>query len=106
MDRQKFNQILKKLWERTEDGKLEWETTVNKNTFLVALKDTAVSITKIDGNYFSFDFRNETGNIVESVLVSNSEEQVWEFATAQSIFEHTREQIDKIADRILEQLAA
>ena len=114
MDKQKFNQILEKLLERTEEGKLEWETTVNRDTFLAALKDTAVSLTQFNDNYYLFGFRNEMGEVIDKFIVAKLEPpapdvNVEELEKARRIFTlaHQQSLKDKqIADRILEQLAA
>ena len=117
MDNQKFNLVLDRILEKTGLGKLEWETTANRNTFLAVLQDSAISITQdydtydeqfSAGEFFTLDFRNENGDIVESIDIYNSE--VGEnFEKAKQVFELARQRslkIDKTLDHILEQLAA
>lgn len=117
MDKQKFNQILEKLLEKTEEGKLEWETTVNRDTFLTALKDTAISITQFNDSYYLFGFRNEMGEVIDKFIVKNEKLNPLaphinlseDIEKASRIFALARQQSLKdkqIADRILEQLAA
>lgn len=117
MDNEKFNLVLDKILEKTIQGRLEWETTANENTFLAVLQDSTISITR--GYYefyltppsgkelYIFDFRNENGSIVESIEVSFGEDKNYEKATR--IYDLARQQsstIDKNLDHILEQLAA
>lgn len=119
MDDQKFNLVLDKLIEKTNEGKLEWETTANRNTFLAVLQDSAISINHTNQsandffdeyNVYTFDFRNENGDVVESVAVTDvTEEDSEKYEKASQIFELARRQslkIDKTIDHILEQLAA
>lgn len=105
---QKFSLILERLLERTKEGKLEWKSTADKNTFLVVLKDSSISI---QGNeayglgIYEFSFRNEDGEIIQSVRIFHSDE---EFEKAQSLFNSIRRHalnIDQTLDHILEQLA-
>jgi hypothetical protein len=115
MNNQKFDLILDKLLEKTEEGKLEWKTTANEDTLLVVLKDSSVSVSyafdSFDGaaEYYVFDFRNENGETVASITISNSSENRKEFEKAQKIFALARQNSfmnNKVIDRILEQLAA
>ncbi len=110
MDKQKFNQILDGLLEKTEQEKLEWETTADRNTFLMVLKDSAVSIRRnTQTPYFSyiFEFRNANGEVVESVTILKVDRS--EREKARKIFDLASQQSlkpDPTVDRILEQLAA
>ncbi len=118
MDDQKFNLVLDKLLEKTKEGKLEWETTANRKTFLAVLQDSAISINHSyrDANdvfdassLYTFDFRNADGKVVESIAVFDSTEDNEKYKKASQIFELARSQslnIDKTLDHILEQLAA
>lgn len=121
MDNKKFNLFLDRLLEKTEQGKLEWEKTADRNTFLLVLEDSAVSVTYtidagVDMNgdtfsiwYYIFDFRNESGEVVESVKVSHKDKKDGSFRKAERIFNLARNQSLKphqTVDRILEQLAA
>jgi len=110
MDKQKFNLILDGLLEKTEQEKLEWETTADKNTFLLVLKDSAVSIRRgFEMTYIAYtlEFRNANGEVVESVTVLKADKSQLE--KANRIFDSASRQslkTDPIVDRILEQLAA
>ncbi|MGC2238436.1 MAG: hypothetical protein WA584_19940 [Pyrinomonadaceae bacterium] len=119
MDNQKFNLVLDKILERTNQGRLEWETTANRNTFLAVLQDSAISIAQNFDDYdgdlpeceiYTFDFRNENGEIVESIDVYDADEELNSFEKAKKIFELAKQQqsskTDKTLDHILEQLAA
>ncbi len=119
MDKQKFYQILDRLLERTKEGKLEWESTVNNDTFLVALEDAAISITKLN-NYYSFDFMDAIGHTVDKELISDRDFSIDSFSEFEGdpenpyektkrIFDLARNQSlkpEQTVDRILEQLAA
>lgn len=113
MDSQKFDLILDRLLEKTEEGKLEWETTSDRNTFLVALKDSSVSISYViesiaefaTTQFYLVNFRNENGDIAASINPSNKEQidkvkRIFDLARSQSL------KVDQTVDRILEQLAA
>ncbi len=109
MDSQKFNLFLDRLLEKTESGQLEWEKTADRNTLLLVLEDSAVSLTKVAGNYYSFDFRNELGDVVETAVVSILNGNDDEIEKTGKLYEIARGQtfkFDKTVDRILEQLAA
>lgn len=113
MDNQKFNLILDKLLERTEEGKLEWKATSNENTFLVVLKDSSISVSyefdEYDGSQcFIFNFRDENGETVSSINLTEQNDKK-EVEKAEKIFDLARQHSfmnNKIVDRILEQLAA
>lgn len=120
MDEKKFDLILDKLLEKTEAEKLAWKTTADKDTFLVALKDSSISLSQnidhitdyIKPKFFTFDFRNENGEIAESVNVTqdfDEESRGENFNKAERIYDIVRSQtlkIDQTVDRIIEQLAA
>lgn len=116
MDKEKLNLILDRLLEKTSEGKLQWETTVSRNTFLVVLQDSSIAISRPfvpenTNDYYEFDFRNEAGDIVERVVVSQPEngESIREFGKAEQIYNLALQQslkTDKTVDRILEQLMA
>ena len=118
MNNQKFNLVLDRLLEKTVEGKLNWEKTAIRNTFLAVLQESTISITQefepdADSTFetvsYTFDFRNENGEIVESIDVYDSIEERENFEKAGQIFDLARQQsstIDKTLDHILEQLAA
>jgi len=113
MDDQKFNLILDKLLERTQEGKIEWKTTANQETFLAVLQDSSISINRGFGEYegvgYSFDFRNENGEVVASVTLLQRTADIKEFEKASKIFDLAQQNSfmnNKTIDRILEQLAA
>lgn len=122
MDNQKFDLFLDRLLEKTEQGKFVWEKTADRNTFLLVLEDSAVSVT-FDFNagadilkgdtfivkYYIFDFRDENGDVVESLKVSTKDEKDGSFEKAERIFKLARNQSlrpHQTVDRILEQIAA
>ena len=102
--------------ERTEQEKQEWETIINNDTFLAALKDTAISITKLRDDYYNFDFRNEMGDTVASEFISRKDFPIEAFPSEENKFEKAKRIFDlarkqslkpeQTVDRILEQLAA
>ena len=116
MNNQKFNLVLDRLLDRTIEGKLEWEKTANRNTFLAVLQESTIAISQdfeADAEFpsvsYTFDFRNENGEIVESIDVFDSVEEREIFEKANQIFDLARQQsstVDKTLDHILEQLAA
>ena len=114
MDNQKFNLILDKLLERTQEGKIGWKTTANQDTFLAVLKDSSISIYHGYDEYelgegYSFDFRDENGEVVASVMVLKEGANEKEFENASKLFDLARQNSfmnNKTIDRILEQLAA
>ena len=114
MDEQKRNLFLDRLLEKTEKKELDWQTTIKNTTFLVGLKDTAISVTKENDEFYSFDFRDDMGNIVDLVIISKKdfpakEFEDTEFDKAKKIFDLARRQSlkpEQTVDRILEELAA
>jgi hypothetical protein len=121
MDKEKFNIILDKLLEKTEGGKLDWETTADKNTFLLILKDSAISASYSSdsggfgaipsegakGSYI-FQFRNENGEIVEYIPVYSLQDKEG-FEKAEKLFNLIKNKlikVDNTVDRILQELAA
>ncbi len=114
MDNQKFNLILDRLLERTKEEKLEWKATSNENTLLTVLTDSSISVNyeanEYDGSeYYIFDFRNENGETVASITVTDLKDQEEEFEKAAKIYQLARQNSflnNKVVDRILEQLAA
>ncbi len=117
MDNRKFDLIVDKLFEKTEQEKLKWEKTADKDTFLTVLTDSSISVRQIaneNPNWeeviepsYAFDFRNENGDIVDSVTVTKSNNEMYK--KVEKTFDLARKQsleTDSIVDRILEQLAA
>jgi len=109
MDSDKFELILDRLLQRTEEGKIEWETTADMNTYLLVLKNSAVSMSYLpDSHCYIFQFRNENGDVIESVNVHSGTTLL----QAGKIFGLATEGLQKIenankfVDSILEQLAA
>lgn len=117
MDKNKFALLLDKLLEKTEKGKLNWEKTAEKNNFLLALEGSAVSVKspfdeyssfeQIIDNEYIFEFRDETGNVIDSINVDKSGKN--EYLKAEKLFDLVYKELnnsDQIVDNILEQLAA
>ena len=111
MDNKKFDLFLDRLLEKTEQAKIEWESTASRNTFLAALQDSAISISRstpvVANVYYEFDFRDENGDVVDSVVVSeftsdrfDKTEKIYNLAVQQS------QRINQTLDHFLEQLAA
>ncbi|MDQ3041849.1 MAG: hypothetical protein M3R11_05650 [Acidobacteriota bacterium] len=109
MDNQKFQIILDSLLKGSEAGNLEWKPTAISNVYLLALKDSSISIIKLAEGFIKLEFRNERGSIAEEVEVYGSE-----YATAQEnyikankLFDLARRKAtnaDETIDRILKQL--
>lgn len=85
MDKDKFKLILGGLLEGTKKNYLEWEKTAEKETFLVSFEKSSISVSRsygVDGGLvITFDFRDESGNLFESVIVISGDEN-WENALA------------------------
>jgi len=109
MNKDKFNLILNRLLELTETEQLDWKTTGNPATFLLALEGSAISINAYFGSEDStitFEFRNERGEIVESFPVQLREDKN-SFEKASKLYQLANGKAvnsDKTLDRILEQL--
>ena len=111
MDSQKFEMILKRLLELSEEENLNWKTTADQNTFLLALKGSSISIETdfaedYGGNIFILQFRNERGEVVESMPIFG--DSIY-FKSAEQLFGLARSKAlnsDKTIDRILEQLSS
>jgi hypothetical protein len=108
MDNQKFEIILKRLLELSEEDKLNWKTTAGPEKYLLALNDSSITIDFIDyiGDLcITFQFKNEKGETVEAVDVNKSEKEI--FHKARTLHDLARRKAlnsDKTIDRILEQL--
>ncbi len=111
MDDRKFELILNRLLELSEDEKLNWKKTADPNTFLITLEGSSITIETefaedYGGSIFIFQFRNEKGEIVESqsILGDNSAY----FKNSERLFELAKRKAlnsDKTIDRILQQLS-
>ncbi|CAN5640018.1 hypothetical protein BH20ACI4_BH20ACI4_25140 [soil metagenome] len=113
MNKQKFNLFLDKLLEKTEQEQIKWEKTADRATFLAVFKDNAIALSRIlDNTMFDilqFAFRNEVGDIVDIVSLSNFDGEHEEFKKAEKIYNLAKnqpDQIDQTLDQIIEQLAA
>lgn len=118
MDYKKTNLLVERLIERTKEGKINWESTANPNIYLAVLSDSSISIEPKMVNksefigfnfapHYVFDLRNENGDVVESIIVTKKNAEM--FQKAEQIYELARDQSlmdDPIVDRILEQLSA
>ena len=109
MDKQKFYAIIERLNELSEKSQLKWQTTGNTNKFLLALKDSSISI---GGTFFAdtglinVEFRNEKGEVVEKVEILSTEDKE-SFKRIKILYELARRKAlnsDETIDRILEQL--
>jgi len=116
VDYQKSNVFLDRILEKTKKEELEWEKTADPNTFLVVLKDSAVSIrhnANLNKPSYTFDFRDENGDVVESLTISDeglfkglAESRLKKAAEIYQLASRQGQKINKTIDRILEQLAA
>ena len=102
MDDQKIDLILDRLVEQTESGKLNWKTTSDKDTYLLALRDSSISLARIHSAGFICRFRNSNGDVIEEVVVVNG---LSRFQKLKKLFD-TINGTDRTIDSILEQLAA
>ena len=103
MDNRKFEIILHSLIKRSEEDSLNWKTTASSSTYLLALKGSSISIMYVDGRII-VDFRNEKGEVVESIMLRPSDEL---YLKAEELYVLARRKAlkaDETIDRILEQL--
>ena len=108
MDSNKMNLIFDRLLQRTQEEKIEWEKTADVNTYLVVLEDSSISMTYLPSiDAFTFQFRNENGDVVVSVNVDDTVApqayRIFHLATQRL---QKTENTNKFVDSILEQLAA
>jgi hypothetical protein len=81
--RKKTEKLLRKLLEKTEDGEVDWEETVEEDAYRIGFKDGLVSISKFTGSAgeagFRFTLRNAEGKEIESgfAVSPNFTDQVW-----------------------------
>ncbi len=113
MNKQKFDLFLDRLLEKTEQGKINWEKTADRATFLAVFKDNAIALSRMLDNtkldLLQFAFRNEVGEIVDIVSLSNFDGENEDFKKAEKIYNLAKnqpEQIDLTLDQIIQQLAA
>lgn len=105
MDSQKFKIILDSLLKSSEEGNLEWKMTGNQYTYLLALKDSAISIERI-GNYITLAFRDEKGNIVDEMTLAYPEQYNTEARRLYELARRKATNADETIDRILKQLSS
>jgi hypothetical protein len=104
MDNQKFEAILDSLLKHSEEGKLEWKSTGAKDSYLLPLKDSAISVRKDLFGHVVINFRNEKGEIVENITIESYETH---YEKANKLYDLARRKAlntDETIDRILEQL--
>ncbi len=105
MDDQKFETILNSLLRGSNNGNLEWKPTAISGVYLLALKDSSISIIKLVDGLIRIEFRNERGSIVEDREIYSSEKDIYK--KSDSLFDLARRKAtnaDETIDRILEQL--
>ncbi|MDQ3042016.1 MAG: hypothetical protein M3R11_06505 [Acidobacteriota bacterium] len=104
MDNQKFEIILDSLLKRSEEGNLDWKATANPCVYLLALKDSSISVDKYTEPIVRINFRDEKGNIIDAVKLHSSEKN---FEKVNQIFDLARRKAtnaDETIDSILKQL--
>jgi len=105
MDNQKFEIILDSLLRGSDRGNLEWKPTAVSGVYLLALKDSSISIAKFVEGLIRLEFRNERGSVVEEVKVYETELE--KHKKVDALFDLARRKAtnaDETIDRILEQL--
>ena len=63
---QKFYEMIRLLYEKTDRGGIYWEATVNGSTFAITITDFRISIGE-DAGSVCLKIFNKTGSIIESV---------------------------------------
>jgi hypothetical protein len=104
MDSVKFNKILDKLLEQSEEGKIEWKKTASLHTYLLNLEGSSISILYFAGTII-FSFRNENGETVEQKALSSGNPN---YPTAQKLYnliDTKLSRAEQTIDRILKQLS-
>ena len=101
--------IVTKLWERTNQHKIEWDTTVNENTFLANIGDSSsVTVTSLGGPYnvdhIRFQILDERGRVLEEYATENEDESVKE--KLYDIYNEARRAALRIDSHLDELLAA
>ncbi len=105
MDDQKLQIILDSLLERTQKEELNWKPTASSGKYLLALNDSSITISNhpfLVG--ISFEFRNEKGEIVESVEVTPKTSLHKKAVQLEDLVRRRALKSDEIIDRIIKQL--
>jgi hypothetical protein len=107
MDEQKFKIVIDRLIKLSEIKELNWKTTGNPDTYLL-LKDSSISISSLYSEdireAIEIQFRNEKGEIVETVLITNDNSLSEKANHLFSLARGKALNSDNLIDRILEQL--
>lgn len=106
MDNQKFEAILNRLLELSEEEKLNWKSTGNSYKYLLTLNDSSITISSLVESIVAFEFKNEKGETVESMTITRIDEKL--FNKSIELYDLVRRKAlnsDKTIDRILEQLS-
>jgi hypothetical protein len=108
MDEQKFKIVIDRLIKLSEIKELNWKTTGNPDTYLLVLKDSSISISSLYSEdireAIEIQFRNEKGEIVETVLITNDNSLSEKANHLFSLARGKALNSDNLIDRILEQL--
>jgi hypothetical protein len=105
MDNQKLELILDRLIDLGEKGQLNWKKTAIQGVFLLALKDSSISVTKLVDGLVRLEFRDERGTIVEELDVYATEYE--KYKKVNKLFDLARRKAtnaDETIDSILKQL--
>jgi len=110
MDEQKIKTIIDRLIELSKKGELNWKTTGDTDTYLLGLKDSSISISRLFsadlGNAFELQFRNEKGEIAEKALISGNNSYAEKAALLFELARSKALNANGLIDRILEQLSS
>lgn len=104
MDKQKFETILDRLLNLSEEEKLNWKTTASRETYLLVLDDSSIILSTVGLGSITFRFNNEKGETVESHSVRANGENYERCAKLFDLVRRKALNSDKTIDRILKQL--
>jgi hypothetical protein len=111
MSSSKFDELVNRLYERTEKGQVNWQPTSDEDEFIVYFQDLSLSMrTGIDEDedeFITIALRNQSGKTVDSRYFwgGMSDKSMWEKVSA--LFSAARRialKIDEAFDQIMKEL--
>ncbi|MEW6530858.1 MAG: hypothetical protein AB1473_08495 [Thermodesulfobacteriota bacterium] len=111
----KFQELVKRLHLRTQQGEIHWESTASPDTFQVAFPDYSVSLSSHEEHWnviYILAIHNDQGNIIEVIRSDMGGDASDEYGlqeTMKELYELARRQalgVEKVIDDLLGHLGA
>ncbi|HLL75458.1 MAG TPA: hypothetical protein VK421_09330 [Pyrinomonadaceae bacterium] len=107
----KLNQLIDLLYERTQKGQVNWESTPDEDAFVVHFSELSLSIRSgydEDGDEFvSISLRNQNGRVIDNDYFWDAMTETGAWDKAFSLYSAAKRKalgVDEALDRILDEL--